>query len=134
VRFAALTQIFYSILDTLELCQFVWGPAWTLYGPSEMVELVKAVTGWQVSLAELMEVGERRLNMLRQFNAREGFTRTQDCLPKKFFIPLGGAGPTAGVALDEKEFETALDTYYSLMGWTIDGVPTQAKLVELGIE
>jgi len=134
VRFAALTQIFYSILDTLELCQFVWGPAWTLYGPSEMVELVKAVTGWQVSLTELMEVGERRLNMLRQFNAREGFTRTQDCLPKKFFIPLGGAGPTAGVALDEKEFETALDTYYSLMGWTIDGVPTQAKLVELGIE
>jgi aldehyde:ferredoxin oxidoreductase len=81
-----------------------------------------------------MQVGERRLNMLRQFNAREGFTRTQDSLPKKFFKPLGGAGPTAGVALDENEFETALDTYYSLMGWTNDGVPTQAKLVELGIE
>jgi aldehyde:ferredoxin oxidoreductase len=134
VRFAALTHIFYSILDTLELCQFVWGPAWTLYGPSEMVDLVNAVTGWQVSLDELMEVGERRLNMLRQFNAREGFTRAQDRLPKKFFKPLGGAGPTAGVALDEKEFEAALDTYYGLMGWTRDGLPTPAKLAELGIE
>ena len=96
VRFAAYTQIFYSILDTLELCQFVWGPAWTLYGPTEMVELVRAVTGWQVSLYELMKVGERRLNMLRYFNAREGFTRKEDTLPKKFFQPLAGEGPTAG--------------------------------------
>ncbi|OGO37575.1 MAG: hypothetical protein A2W35_05415 [Chloroflexi bacterium RBG_16_57_11] len=133
VRFAAYTQTFYSILDTLELCQFVWGPAWTLYGPTETVELVKAVTGWQVSLYELMKVGERRLNMLRYFNAREGFTRKEDALPKKFFQPLAGEGPTAGVALDPAELETALDTYYQLMGWTPDGVPTQAKLVELGV-
>ena len=134
VRFAAYTHIFYSILDTLELCQFVWGPAWTLYGPSETVELVRAVTGWQVSLYELMRVGERRLNMLRAFNAREGFDRAQDTLPKKFFKPLGGSGPSAGVAIDPQEFETALDTYYAIMGWTAKGVPTQAKLVELGIE
>jgi aldehyde:ferredoxin oxidoreductase len=133
VRFAAYTHIFYSILDTLELCQFVWGPAWTLYGPSELVELVRAVTGWQVSLYELMKVGERRLNMLRFFNAREGFTRKEDALPKKFFQPLQGEGPTAGVAIDPAEFETALDTYYQLMGWTQDGVPTPVKLAELGI-
>lgn len=50
VRFAAYTHIFYSILDTLELCQFVWGPAWTLYVPSEMVDFVRAVTGWDVNL------------------------------------------------------------------------------------
>jgi aldehyde:ferredoxin oxidoreductase len=133
VRFAAYTHIFYSILDTLELCQFVWGPAWTLYGPSELVELVRAVTGWQVSLFELMKVGERRLNMLRYFNAREGFTRKDDALPKKFFQPLAGEGPTAGVAIDPLEFEAALDIYYQLMGWTSDGVPTQTKLVELGV-
>jgi aldehyde:ferredoxin oxidoreductase len=133
VRFATYTHIFYSLLDTLELCQFVWGPAWTLYGPTETVELVKAITGWRVSLYELMKVGERRLNMLRYFNAREGFARKDDTLPKKFFQPLAGEGPTAGVALDPAEVEAALDTYYQLMGWTPDGVPTQAKLVELGV-
>ena len=133
VRFATYSQIFYSLLDTLELCQFVWGPAWTLYGPTELVELVKAVTGWQVSLDELMKVGERRLNMLRYFNAREGFTRVEDVLPVKFFQPLAGEGPTAGVAIDPVEFETALDTYYQLMGWTPEGVPTPVKLAELGI-
>jgi len=74
------------------------------------------------------------LNMLRAFNAREGFDRAQDTLPKKFFKPLGGSGPTAGVAIDPQEFEAALDTYYAIMGWTAGGVPTQAKLVELGIE
>lgn len=134
VRFAAYTQIFYSILDTLELCQFVWGPAWTLYGPSEMVELVRAVTGWQVSLYELMKVGERRLNMLRWFNARQGFNRKDDRLPAKFFIPLQGEGPTAGTAIDPQEFEAALDLYYHLLGWTPEGAPSRASLANVGLE
>ena len=57
VKFAYLTEVFYSMLDTLELCQFVWGPAWTLYGPQETVDMVKAVTGWDVTMEELMAVG-----------------------------------------------------------------------------
>lgn len=134
VRFAAYSQIFYSLLDTLELCQFVWGPAWTLYGPSETVALVRAVTGWPVSLYELMKVGERRLNLMRLFNAREGFNRKDDRLPKKFFRALQGTGPTAGTALDPAEFEAALDIYYQLMGWTSDGLPTRANMIDLGIE
>jgi aldehyde:ferredoxin oxidoreductase len=133
-RFAAYTHIFYSILDTLELCQFVWGPAWTLYGPTEIVEYVRAVTGWPVSLYELMKVGERRLNMLRWFNAREGFSRKDDRLPAKFFKPLAGSGPTAGEAIDPQEFEAALDLYYHILGWTSDGIPTRASLANVGVE
>jgi len=133
VRFAAATHIFYSMLDTLELCQFVWGPAWTLYGPTETVELVRSVTGWNVSLDELMQVGERRLNMMRLFNAREGFSRKDDRLPEKFFKPLSGTGPTADVALTHEEVDNAIDMYYQIMGWTTDGIPSQEKVVELEI-
>jgi aldehyde:ferredoxin oxidoreductase len=133
VRFAVLTQHFYSLLDTLELCQFVWGPAWTLYGPSETVELVRAVTGWDVSLDELMQAGRRRLNLLRLFNAREGFDRTQDVLPPKLVNPLGGDGPTAGVGVDRSEFDAALYLYYQLNGWGQDGNPTRETLEQLGI-
>jgi aldehyde:ferredoxin oxidoreductase len=133
VRFAAYTQRFYSMLDTLGLCQFVFGPAWTLYGPAETVAMVEAVTGWSVSLFELMKVGERRLNMLRVFNAREGFGRRHDRLPEKFFKALKGTGPTAGLAIDRNEFEAALDLYYQLNGWTADGVPTRANLADLGL-
>jgi len=81
-----------------------------------------------------MKAGERRLNLLRVFNAREGFTRKEDSLPKKFFKPLAGSGPTADTALDPDQVETALDLYYQLMGWTSDGIPTRAKLADLDIE
>jgi aldehyde:ferredoxin oxidoreductase len=134
VRFAAYTQIFYSMMDSLELCQFVYGPTWTLYGPRETVEMVQAVTGWDVSLYELMKVGERRINLMRAFNAREGFTRKDDALPKKFFKPLQGAGPTAGVALTREELDSALDLYYHILGFTPDGLPTRASLANVGVE
>lgn len=133
VRFAYLTQAFYSMMDSLELCQFVYGPAWCLYGPVETVEMVKAVTGWDVTVDELLEVGLRRINMMRTFNAREGFTRAEDAMPAKFFKPLQGTGPTAGIAIDKKEFEAALDEYYKLAGWTKDGIPTTAALKKLDI-
>jgi aldehyde:ferredoxin oxidoreductase len=134
VRFAAYTQIFYSMMDSLELCQFVYGPTWTLYGPKETVDMIQAVTGWKVSMFELMKVGERRINMMRAFNVREGFGRKDDQLPVKFFKPLAGEGPTAGVALDRVEFNNALDLYYQMMGWTENGIPAAEKYAELGIE
>jgi aldehyde:ferredoxin oxidoreductase len=134
VRFAYLSQIFYSMLDSLDLCQFVFGPGWTLFGPLETVEMVKAVTGWDITLDELMKVGERRLNMMRVYNEREGFTSADDVLPEKFFVPLIGTGPTAGVAVNRDDFNSALSQYYSAMGWTNNGNPALLKLQELGLE
>ena len=133
VRFAYLTQVFYSMLDSVELCQFVYGPAWTLYGPAETVTMINAVTGWDVTVDELMTVGERRLNLFRIFNAREGLDRKDDKLPKKFFKTLGGAGPTAGIALTHEEIESAKDEYYKLAGWTDNGIPTSQTLERLDI-
>jgi aldehyde:ferredoxin oxidoreductase len=133
VRFAYLTEVFYSMMDTLTLCQFVYGPTWCLYGPKETAAMVKAVTGWDVSVEELMEVGMRRLTLLRTFNAREGFSRKDDRLPAKFFKPLTGVGPTSGVALTHEEIETALDEYYHQAGFTPDGIPMAATLEKLDI-
>jgi aldehyde:ferredoxin oxidoreductase len=134
VRFAYLTEAFYSMLDSAELCQFVYGPAWTLYGPAETAEMIRAVTGWDITVEELLAVGERRLNLFRVFNAREGLKRNADKLPKKFFKQLQGTGPTAGFALTHEEVESALDAYYKLAGWTNDGVPTAATLKKHDVE
>ncbi|MGB8981028.1 MAG: aldehyde ferredoxin oxidoreductase family protein [Anaerolineales bacterium] len=134
VRFAYLTEVFYSMLDSVELCQFVFGPAWTLYGPAETVEMIRAVTGWDMTVDELMEVGKRRLNLFRTFNAREGLNRSADKLPKKFYRQLQGAGPTAGIALTHEEVELAIDEYYRLAGWTANGVPTRETLKQHDIE
>ncbi|MGZ6347355.1 MAG: aldehyde ferredoxin oxidoreductase family protein [Anaerolineales bacterium] len=134
VKFAYLGQAFYSLMDTLDLCQFVYGPAWCLFGPVETAAMIKAVTGWEVTIEELLQVGIRRINLMRTFNAREGFTRKDDTLPKKFFKPLGGTGPTSGIAVGKQEFEDALNMYYGLHGWTTNGIPTSDALRKSGID
>jgi aldehyde:ferredoxin oxidoreductase len=135
VRFAYTTQCFYAALDTLGLCQFVWGPSWQLYGPAETVELVRYGTGWDATMQELLQMGERRIQLMRAFNAREQIGKSADVLPKKLFEPLGGKGPTAGVALTTEEFEHARDTYYELAGCDpATGYPTRSRLADLGLE
>jgi aldehyde:ferredoxin oxidoreductase len=134
VGFAWTSQKFYSALDTLGLCQFVWGPSWQLYGPTETVELVRAGTGWDATMDELLEIGERRINLMRAFNAREGIGKNADTLPKKLFQPLEGTGPSAGVALTTEELERAREQYYRLAGCDpATGYPTRARLGELGL-
>jgi len=134
VRFAWDTQKYFSTLDTLCLCQFVWGPSWELYGPDEMVELCKTGIGWETSLYELMQVGERRINMMRAFNAKEGFTKEDDLLPRKIFTPLKG-GPTDGVVLDKESHEHAKNLYYDLAGWDKEkGNPTESTLKRLSLQ
>jgi aldehyde:ferredoxin oxidoreductase len=132
IRYAYYTQCLYSLMDSINVCQFVYGPAWQLYSPNQLLDMARAVTGWDLSLWELMKVGERRLNLMRAFNAREGFTRADDVLPPKLSKPKVG-GPTDGALIDPAELEKAKDTYYAMCGWDNEGVPTRSKLEELGI-
>ena len=134
MRFTVASQRLYAAMDSLTICQFVFGPAWQLYGPDDIVELVQAVTGWEdFSYADIENVGERRINMMRMFNAREGFDRQQDLIPEKLFKPLKG-GASDGWKLDKDEVEQALDTYFELSGWDVQsGIPTSDKLEELGL-
>jgi aldehyde:ferredoxin oxidoreductase len=133
IRYALVSEYLYSFLDSVNVCQFVYGPSWHLYGPGQLVDTVRAVTGWDVTIAEILEVGERRLNMLRAFNAREGFTREDDKLPKKMAKALKG-GPSDGFNFTPEELERAKDTYYALAGWDVaTGTPTPEKLNDLGL-
>ncbi len=134
VRYAFETQKNYSFLDTASLCQFVWGPAWTMYGPDEIVQMARAVTGWDVTIEEVQQVGERRINLMRAFNAREGAGRDKDTLPKKLAQPLKG-GASDGFFVSKEELDAALNIYYELAGWDkTTGNPQKEKLAELGLE
>lgn len=134
IIFAYNTQKYYSLLDSLSVCQFVWGPSWQLYGPEQLVQICNYTIGWDTSVYELMEIGERRLNMMRQFNAREGFTKEDDTLPSRIFIPLS-EGPSKGVCFDEKKFQEGKEFYYQLAGWNAaDGNPSAATLMKLSLD
>jgi aldehyde:ferredoxin oxidoreductase len=134
VKMALVTELNYCFMDTAELCQFVFGPAWQVYGPKEEAELMRATTGWDWTVDDLQKVGERRLNMLRAFNAREGAGRDKDTLPKRIYDePLKG-GASDGVSVTRQEVADALDIYYEMCGWDVKtGMPTKAKLEELGL-
>jgi aldehyde:ferredoxin oxidoreductase len=134
VKMALYTEWDYSFIDSAQLCQFVYGPAWQVYGPKDQAALMNAATGWDWTVDDLLKVGERRLNMLRAFNAREGVGRERDTLPKRIYDePLKG-GASDGVAVTREEVSAALDMYYEMCGWDkATGKPTRAKLEELGL-
>jgi aldehyde:ferredoxin oxidoreductase len=70
---------------------------------------------------------------MRAFNAREGFDRRSEVLPRKMYQALQG-GASDGIALNEQEFESAKDVYYELAGWDLEsGNPSSARLRELGL-
>lgn len=132
VRFFFTTQRFYGLLDSLNLCLYVFGTDW-LYDLDETTALVRAATGWDVTPDELLSVGDRRNNLLRAFGAREGFTREQDILPARLAEPLP-EGPSQGMKVDACALEKAKDAYYALAGWDLrTGNPTPKRLAELGI-
>lgn len=134
VHFILKTEKFYSFLDSFSVCMFVFGPSWQLYSVGQLQEAVKAITGWDVTIDEIFEVGERRLNMLRAFNAREGITREDERIPKKLKVALKG-GASDGVSVNEEEVEQAKDWYYEEAGWDVaTGTPTAGKLKELGLD
>jgi aldehyde:ferredoxin oxidoreductase len=133
VRFALTGEWAYSCMDSLNVCQFVYGPAWQLYSMGQLRDALNAVTGWGITVDDLLRVGERRLNMLRAFNAREGFDRNDDALPKKVTQPKRG-GATDGVFITLEEVQRAKDWYYELAGWDVStGKPTREKLEELDL-
>ncbi len=96
-------------------------------------ELLRAATGWDLTGEEVRQIGERIVNLERLFIAREGITRQDDTLPKRFLEePLPeGSGPSTGSVL---ELEPMLDEYYRARGWDVEtGLPTEEKLEELGL-
>ncbi len=135
MKMASVTQRVYSAMDCFALCLFVWGVGWQLYSPQDTVDMLNSATGWDMDIKELVTVGERRINMMRAFNMREGFTRQDDEMKKKFFEPLRGTGPTAGVYMTREEFESMKDEYYRQMDWDVaSGNPSPEKLKSLGLE
>jgi aldehyde:ferredoxin oxidoreductase len=112
--------------NCLCLCDFL------PYSNDQVVEAVRAVTGWDTNAWELWKVTERLLAMARAFNVRQGYTRADDRLPARMAEPLGPDSPTRPI--EPAALEAALSLYYEMMGWDPStGVPRAAKLHELDI-
>jgi aldehyde:ferredoxin oxidoreductase len=129
----ALLENWSSLGKVIGFCYF--GPApRSFISVDETVKAVRAATGWDFSLEDLMRVGERATNLAHVFNTREGFSRKDDVLPERLFEPLEN-GALAGVAIPRAEFEQAMTELYIVKGWDPNtGRPTRERLRALGIE
>jgi aldehyde:ferredoxin oxidoreductase len=134
VRSFVILENFWRMLDSLGLCVFGFAPR----GPmplDTMVASIQAVTGWEVSLHDLMKAAERSSMLARAFNSREGFSIKDDRLPGRLFDPKPN-GPQAGARIFSKEeFQAALYKYYAIIGCDPQtGRPSSGKLLEMNLE
>ena len=108
-------------------CMFV---PWTR---DQMVALVRAITGWETNLHELLMAGERCVTMARAFNLREGLTRADDMLPPRMWEPFKTQRLNER-PIDPAELDEAISLFYGMMGWDTErGVPQPAALHRLDI-
>jgi aldehyde:ferredoxin oxidoreductase len=94
---------------------------------------VKAVTGMELSVGDLFNIGERVYNLQRSFNTQEGLDRNNDTLPPRIFEEPAPKGASKGSRIKRSEFERMLDDYYQARGWAWNGTPTKAKLISLNL-
>jgi len=134
VRSYAKLDHLWKMMDALGLCVFGFAPRGTM--PLEtLVQCIRAVTGWNTGLYELMQAAERGSLLARAFNFREGFSVKDDRLPRRLFEPKPG-GPEAGKQMfTPEDFAEAVKLFYEIIGCDPEsGRPSRGKLVEMDLE
>jgi aldehyde:ferredoxin oxidoreductase len=107
----------FNIHDSLILCRFYRDIYWAW---NDLSTIVEVTTGLRLDEAGLRKISSTIQNETRRFNLREGVTSKDDTLPKRFFDePLGKEGKV----IRREDLQRMLQDYYSLRGWSIEGIP-----------
>ena len=127
VQMLKFTQNMRMLMDSLCICQIA------RHSNEQVIDLIKAATGWNTGMMELQKFGERIITLARMYNLREGLTAADDVLPKRFFDQHVGGPSEKNPPYQEAELEKAKTYYYSIMGWDKNGVPTPETLSWYGL-
>lgn len=116
-RLAIETEDKAALMDSLILCKFLRGVFTDFFG--ESAEILRLVTGWDVSAEELRRTAVRIVTAKKQFNILAGWTPAEDTLPARL---LQQALPEASRAQLSAERLTALiRAYNEVRGWSPEG-------------
>ncbi len=124
--YVAKHQDWRSFNNALVLCYFPNPPV------KDFVDMVSAVTGYDVTLGNVLEYGERIWNLKRALNLKLGYNaRSAEQLPALLLKPLAEGGTEGHVP----EFELMLQEYYAHRDWDwATGKPSREKLNALGMQ
>ena len=99
--------------------------------PSTWAAALSAATGQTWSKEDMLTAAERVINLERLVNARWGFTRKDDSLPKRILTEPAPDGRGEGQIA---RLDVSLDSFYAAMGWDREsGLPTAETLEKLGL-
>jgi len=114
-------------IDSLGVCLFT---SFAL-GADDYAEMYNVICGTELTGKDILETGDRIYNIEKQFNLLAGISPSEDTLPKRLLEEEIAEGPSKGYV---NKLNEMLPEYYELRGWGKDGIPTEAKLKEMGLE
>ena len=116
-------------VNALGVCQFP-----TIFNAKPAYErFLNAVTGWNLTVHDYLDVGERIAAIRQAFNVREGFRPADFRLPDRAIgKPPQERGPLEGVTI---AVDSQVKQYFRLMDWDVHtGKPSKDRLLVLGLE
>jgi aldehyde:ferredoxin oxidoreductase len=122
-------KIFQDLTAAIDSCGLCLFTSFAM-NAGDYAEILSAVTGNAYDAASVLEAGDRIWNIEKLFNINAGLGKADDTLPKRLLEDPIGDGPSKG---SKSRLAEMLPKYYELRGWDMDGVPTKAKLTELGL-
>jgi aldehyde:ferredoxin oxidoreductase len=117
-RIIKIAEDINAAVDSLVACKFAFlGATLEEYG-----ELLSAVTGIEYSPEAMKAAGERIYLTERFYNCENGFSISDDTLPRRFFTEPGTSGDGIDVPpIDRARFDEELQKYYRIRGLTSEG-------------
>ena len=119
-------QFSMCIVDSIGICSTMRAGVPLMH----QAEAYSAVTGFKIGENTLNKIAERIINLERLYNVKNGFSRKDDTLPKRFIDEELSEGESKGQKVN---LEFLLDTFYESMGWNKNGIPREEKLKELDL-
>jgi aldehyde:ferredoxin oxidoreductase len=124
---AAVSQ-YMQVGNCAGVCNF----ATVFFGMYPFIDFFNAVTGWDMSMEEVLETGARIQTLRQCFTLRETGVSHSKLPPRMKGAPAMESGPVAGVTIDE---ESLAREYRKAMGWDPEsGRPTDDTLKRLDLE
>ena len=131
VGLAVATEDEAALMDSLILCKFLRGVFDDRI--ASMAEMLRLVTGWDVSKEELCRTAGRIVAAKKWYNIRHGWTPAEDTLPKRFLRESLSDGASQGASLTAERLQALIRAYNEARGWSAEGwIPeSQVALLQL---
>jgi len=113
VRHAIDTEDKAALMDSLIICKFLRGVFDDFH--AEAADMLRSVTGWDVTASELRDTARRIVSAKRQFNVLAGWTPAEDTLPERFLNTPLPNDHTA--SLSRERLHDLVAEYHRQRGW-----------------